>query len=255
MNIYSRIGLIATTLLCANTAFSQEFSLRGSTLTGDTFILSDSNQNFDVEVWFNTGAGFFNQVTGYTISLGFASANVYTQAAMNANSSPIALNGSYGSFDNTPPSDFCVTNHVAGVTLARSGAKRQGQANPISGNNNPLDTSPLRPYGILFSAIGQPNFNGNLGSGNIKIATIRLKAINLLGVFGDNSNETGLVVYRHQAVAFGNPSTTSGIGGLGTSNGKYGSMKYKVTATPEPATMIALIGGIAALANRRKKKA
>ncbi len=224
-----------------------------------TFILPNSTQTFDVEVWFNPFGGTYDHATGYTIALGFASANQFNQSSSNANSSPITMSGQTGSYTGTtPPSNFSVVNHISGLNLANSGALMQGHYSATAGHNNPFNqmgTTGLRPYGVLFSAIGQPNTTGDLGNVSVKLATVHLQATNLFSVFGDDQSECGLIVYRHLSEGTGNPSFTSGIGGIGSSSGKFGSQKYKVMAVPEPGTMIALISGIAALSKRKRRSA
>ncbi len=238
MKLNRNIAFIAALLGTVAAANAQSFELRGAALVGDTFVVAPAiGGSLSVEVWYNPGSTTMAACAGYTISLGWGSANGTTTSQVGV--SPLSALPA-GIVSNSAP-------------LTASVVTVKGQVASTAGSNNPFGevsgTSGLRPYGMTFSGLQS---SGSIASAvAFKVATVAMTYTLSNGdVFGDTAQECGLIVYRAGAAATtGNPTTSSGMAG----NGKQGSAKYKVAAVPEPGTMAALAAGIAAMAKRRRK--
>lgn len=237
--------LVLLAIVCSaygGSAVAQSYELRAgsnASLSGNTFQVGPGS--FSVEVWFNVGATPFNN-SAYYVALGFDAAS--SDSDTSANHGKFSFSGAVSNLG----SPYQAMNHSA------AGAFRDAEA----GSNNPLSGSE-RPWGIYSWTLVPPPGSQSI-SGNVLVATYTFANHLAFGdTYGDNLNETGLIVYNQGGDSQTDPGLRSSgyamRSGSTTHGRRAGSMKYIVQSVPEPGTLIALAAGAAAFLQRRRKVA
>lgn len=217
----------------------------GATLSGDTFTVDHQTGSFEVEIWYNRD-GYSQSTVGTNFALGFDRTdgvgstattmdNVLNVTAVNAN--------------------FTIDGHVAsGIGDVH---KRSAAATIGSGNNYDFISGAARPYvwneGVYFL----PGVMVDISHADMdfRIGTATVTYNLAFGMpYGDTTNEAGLFVVNQGGEEIApNLGATGWVAPVGSVSHRCGSGKYMVTAVPEPATLVAMVAGVAALARRRKK--
>lgn len=240
MNIRN-IALVAGLVAIAGVANAQVFELRAGAgvqgISGNTISVNATGP-FTVQIWAVLPSA--RTATSLAATLGYAW-------------STSTANGTTQATDSN--------NRLGTVSYANVQALIPGVGTPIfrravaSGTTNftagPAGTTGVNGiYQGYSSGVTPAAFSGAIHIGNVTFTSHNLANNE---IYGDDANEFGL-----QLLANGSTSapTTAGFSGFGGGTGPLssGSIRYRVQAVPEPATMAALGLGLAAMARRRRNK-
>lgn len=119
-----------------------------------------------------------------------------------------------------------------------------------SGSNTATATT-FKPIGIWSAHNFGTGLNLSLIAGGSAILASMDVDLSMANgdTYGDDAGETGLMIYGRQ----GAPTRHTYLGATSGTGQNTSSKIYKVQAVPEPATMLALGGALAAFARRRRK--
>lgn len=123
-----------------------------------------------------------------------------------------------------------------------------GQAN-FRASRVASTTPSLRSIGLNFSYCIGVGVKLSLTKGvPVRIMDLRVKnaSIGIHEIFGDSSDENGITL---NSAPVPGPFGMNGLQGYSG----IGSIKYQIRSVPEPATLLAISAGLAALARRRRK--
>lgn len=223
--------------------FSQGFELRagaGATQVGNEFRVAQG-ASFEVEIWMTGNAGAV--INAYSVALAMDRTN---GAGTTASCLDNKLN------------TVSYVNHIAGFgELLSSNELRSAAVTMGTGNNYGYAGGALRPF-VSYSVFGNLGGSITLGADALHIGTATISTVGLgAGIYGDGANEAGLFLADQGDIGGTNKSPQNGssgyVGVSGSDSRRLGSGKYIVTTVPEPATMMAIAAGLAALAARRRR--
>lgn len=217
----------------------------GATLSGNTFTVDHQTGSFEVEIWYNRDG--YNQLTvGTNFAIGYDRTDGAGSSATTLDNilDVTAVNAS-----------FTIDGHEAsGIGDLH---KRAAAATTGSGNNYDFVTGAARPYVWNQGAFFLPGVMVDMSHADMdfRIGTATVSYNLAYGIpYGDTTDEAGLFVVNQGGDDLApNLGATGWTAPVGSVSRRCGSGKYMVTAVPEPATMVAMLAGVAALARRRKK--
>lgn len=242
--------LMFLALSLLSTSGAAGFELRagaGANLVGNTFVVAPSS-SFSVEIWYDP-SGHTGQVIAASLALAYDRTNGIGDSATRLDNK---LN-----FENY--SDFSGPNGEAWNIFPSSSQAQQRAAAEVvhSGHNYDYISGAARPYvTYAVTAKGGPTDYVTLPITPFRVAVATFTSTLTGGeVYGDSTTEAGLFM-SHQGDRGAGMAPQLGASGWAShvqDARTAGSIKYKVAAVPEPATLAGIAMGIGALAARKRR--